>query len=73
MTPQHMLMFAFSMIYIFFPMQIMADSAHECIQMLLAECQTAKLMAMMAEGVVKEKNPKSRKFCAAYLVQVGAE
>ncbi|MEW5302143.1 MAG: hypothetical protein WDW36_004952 [Sanguina aurantia] len=50
--------------------QIMADSAHECIQMLLAECQTAKLMAMMAEGVVKEKNPKSRKFCAAYLVQM---
>lgn len=50
----------------------MADSAHECIQALLAECQTAKLMAMMAEGVVKEKNPKSRKFCAAYLVQVCA-
>ncbi|GIL71392.1 hypothetical protein Vretifemale_1954, partial [Volvox reticuliferus] len=49
---------------------VMSESADVGIRGILRHCQTARLLQAISDGVCKEKNPKTRQYCASYIVQI---
>ncbi|GLI59247.1 hypothetical protein VaNZ11_001093 [Volvox africanus] len=49
---------------------VMSESADVGLRDILRHCQTARLLQAISDGVCKEKNPKTRQFCASYIVQI---
>ncbi|EFJ48812.1 CLIP-associating protein [Volvox carteri f. nagariensis] len=49
---------------------VMAESADVGVRGILQHCQTGRLLQAISDGVCREKNPKTRQFCACYLTQI---
>ncbi|GLC37256.1 hypothetical protein PLESTB_001143100 [Pleodorina starrii] len=49
---------------------VMAESADVGVRGILRHCQTGRLLQAIADGVCREKNPKTRQFCASYIIQI---
>ncbi|KAG2440200.1 hypothetical protein HXX76_004312 [Chlamydomonas incerta] len=49
---------------------VMAESADQGVRAVLRHCQTPRVLQMVSDGVCKEKNPKTRQFCAGYIVLI---
>ncbi|KXZ51447.1 CLASP protein [Gonium pectorale] len=46
---------------------VMAESADVGVRNILRHCHATRVLQTIADGVCKEKNPKTRQFCATYL------
>lgn len=46
---------------------VMAESADQGVRTVLRHCQTPRILQVVSDGVCKEKNPKTRQFCAGYI------
>ncbi|GFR45537.1 hypothetical protein Agub_g6930 [Astrephomene gubernaculifera] len=49
---------------------VMAESADMGMKGILRHCQAPRVLQVISDGLCKEKNPKTRQFCAGYLVLI---
>ena len=54
-------------------MQVVAEAADACVRALLYYCPTAKVVPLICETLLKDKNPKIRQHCAVYVLQVSTK
>jgi hypothetical protein len=51
--------------------QVMAEASDACVRELLRNCPTPRALPVIADAITKDKSPKLRQCCVAYLLQVG--